>query len=129
VQPLLSQAEVVWVPSHAPAGINAALEAMAVSRPVVASRLPELAEVVSDGETGLLFPSGDKAALARQTRVLLDDPDRRRRMGEAGRERVETFFTMEQLVRCYGAVYSGGREANGVEEADLNLRVPWKPAE
>ncbi|HJT78841.1 MAG TPA: glycosyltransferase, partial [Gemmataceae bacterium] len=74
---LLGRAEVVWVPDRVQSSLNAVLEAMAAGRPVVASRLPETAELVRDGETGLLVPPGDKAALARQTRRLLDDADLR----------------------------------------------------
>jgi len=102
---LLARAEVVWVPSRADAGLNTALEAMAAGRPVVASRLPGLAEVVADGETGMLVAPGDKVALARQTRLLLDDAARRRRLGEAGRQRARSHFAVEALVRRYSDLY------------------------
>ncbi len=69
-------------------GVNAALEAQAAGRPVVAGKTLALSEVVVDGETGALFPPGDKPALARQTRLLLDDPGRAHQMGAAGRQRV-----------------------------------------
>src|SRR5262249_36862376 len=82
VAALLAEADLVWVPSHAEGGVNAALEAMAAGRPVVAAQLPGLAEVVRDGETGLLFPPADRAGLARQTRRLLDDPELRCLLGD-----------------------------------------------
>jgi glycosyltransferase involved in cell wall biosynthesis len=96
--PLLQRAEVVWVPSLTGGGVNAALEAMAAGRPVVASRCPDLAEVVADGESGFLVEPDNKAALARQTRLLLDDPDLRRRFGEAGRRRAAEQFSIARLV-------------------------------
>jgi glycosyltransferase involved in cell wall biosynthesis len=102
---LLAGAEVVWVPSRVNAGLNVALEAMAAGRPVVASRLPGLAEVVADGATGLLVPQGDKVALARQTRLLLDDAARRQALGEAGRQRVRRCFAADDLVRRYADLY------------------------
>ena len=106
VRPILNEAEVVWVPSRAPAGINAALEAMAAGRPVVAACLPELAEIVTDGETGVLFTPGNKAMLARQTRILLDDADQRRQMGEAGRKRAATRFPVSAMVHRHAELYA-----------------------
>ena len=55
--------------SLADRGSIAALEAMAAARPVVASRWPGLAEVIAEGETGVLVPPGDQATLARETRA------------------------------------------------------------
>jgi glycosyltransferase involved in cell wall biosynthesis len=104
---LLCRADMVWVPSSRGGGICAALEAMAAGRPVIASRLPDLAEIVVDGETGFLVEPNDKAALARQTRLLLDDPQRRQRMGEAGRQRVREHFTVNRLVEDYARRYAG----------------------
>ena len=73
--PWLHAAELAWVPSRAGGGVNAALEAMAAGKPVIATRLPALAEIVIDGEVGCLVPPGDKTELARQTRF----PAQRRR--------------------------------------------------
>ncbi len=103
--PLLQRAEVVWVPSLTGGGGGAALEAMAAGRPVVASRCPDLAEVVADGETGFLVAPDDKAALARQTRSLLDDADLRRRCGEAGRQRTAEHFSVARLVESCARRY------------------------
>jgi glycosyltransferase involved in cell wall biosynthesis len=105
--PLLRRSDMVWVPSLHGGGVCAALEAMAAGRPVVASRLPDLAEIVVDGETGFLVEPNDKAALARQTRLLLDDPQRRQRMGESGRQRVREHFTVHRLVEACGRRYVG----------------------
>jgi glycosyltransferase involved in cell wall biosynthesis len=110
VRPLLARAQVVWVPSLALTGVNVALEAMALGRPVVAARLPGLAEVVGDGETGLLAGPRDKVELARQTRRLLEDPALRRRLGEAARRRVERFSVAELAARL-GDVYAGKKKA------------------
>ncbi len=105
VGPWLERAEVVWVPSVRPGGVGAALEAMAAGRPVVASDLPELREVVADGETGLLFKPGDKAALARQTRTLLDDPGLGRRLAAGGREHARKHFPAAGMVRQAARLY------------------------
>jgi glycosyltransferase involved in cell wall biosynthesis len=77
----------------------AALEAMAAARPVVASGVGGLRELVADGETGLLVPAGDAAALARAIARLVSERERARKMGANGRSRVEKYFTMEQMAK------------------------------
>lgn len=90
----LRLADVVWVPSRTPAGINVALEALACGIPIVATRVPGLVEIIRDGENGFLVAAGDKPDMARQTRRLLEDPALRRRMGECGKD---------DAVRCHAA--------------------------
>jgi glycosyltransferase involved in cell wall biosynthesis len=86
--------DVVAVPSHVePFGL-AALEAMAAGRPVVASRVGGLPEIVLDGRTGVLVPPRDAAALARGIAGLLDDPALMAAMGEAGRLRASKVFSL-----------------------------------
>jgi glycosyltransferase involved in cell wall biosynthesis len=101
----LDQAEVVWVPSRAERGVNVALEAMARSRAVVASRLPGLADIIADGETGYLVPPEEKVSLARQTRLLLENANQRQQFGEAGRRRVASRFAVADLVRRHVDLY------------------------
>ena len=96
----LAAADVVAMPSlHEGLGV-AALEAMAAARPVIASRVGGLGEVVVDGETGILVPPSDPPALAAGLTRLARDRDLRARYGAAGRARVL-------------AVYSGARMAEG----------------
>lgn len=102
----LAAADVVAMPSlHEGLGV-AALEAMAAARPVVASRVGGLAEVVVEGETGLLVPPGDAAALAGALRVLAADPALRARLGQGGRARVLARYTAARMAEgtlaCYG---------------------------
>jgi glycosyltransferase involved in cell wall biosynthesis len=100
-----ARADVVWVPSLADRGRGSVLEAMAVGRPVVAARWPRLVEVVAEGATGLLAPPGNKAALARLTRELLEDAGKCRRMGEEARRRAAKAFNPAGLVAACAAVY------------------------
>jgi glycosyltransferase involved in cell wall biosynthesis len=104
--PWLHSAELVWIPSRTSGGECAALEAMAAGRPVIATRLPNLAEIIADGVAGCLVPPGDKTELARQTRFLLNDPDRRRAYGEAGRRRAVEHFSVEALASLVGGSYN-----------------------
>jgi glycosyltransferase involved in cell wall biosynthesis len=74
------------------------LEAMAAGRPIVASRVATIPEVVVDGQTGLLVPAGDPLALAEALAQLADQPALASRLGEAGRERVRRHFSLEKMV-------------------------------
>jgi glycosyltransferase involved in cell wall biosynthesis len=90
--PLYERAAVVAVPSHREGFGVACAEAMAQARPVVASAVGGLLDLVVDGETGLLVPPRDVAALRGALERLLGDAELRRRLGEAGRERVREHF-------------------------------------
>jgi glycosyltransferase involved in cell wall biosynthesis len=74
------------------------LEAMAAGRPIVASRVATIPEVVADGESGLLVPAGDPLALATALAELAEQPALAVRMGEAGRERLRKQFSVEKMV-------------------------------
>jgi glycosyltransferase involved in cell wall biosynthesis len=83
----------------------AALEAMASCRPVVATAVASLPEVVLDGETGLVVPAGDVDALARALGRLSADKDERFRMGAAGHHRAGSTFSLDAMVRRTNEVY------------------------
>jgi glycosyltransferase involved in cell wall biosynthesis len=74
------------------------LEAMAEARPIVASRVATIPEVVVDGENGVLVPPGDPMALAEALASLAADPERAGRLGNAGRVRLERLFSLEKMV-------------------------------
>jgi glycosyltransferase involved in cell wall biosynthesis len=74
------------------------LEAMAAGRPIVASRVATIPEVVVDGETGVLVPPGAPSALAQALGTLARDAARAKRLGEAGRERLRRQFSIEKMV-------------------------------
>jgi glycosyltransferase involved in cell wall biosynthesis len=83
----------------------ACLEAMCFSLPVIATRVGGLPEVVEDGITGILVPPNDPQMLAEATLSLLRDPERRKRMGERGREKVLAEFTAERVADLSEAFY------------------------
>jgi glycosyltransferase involved in cell wall biosynthesis len=102
--PWLARAEVVLVPSLSGEGRSTALLAMSAGKPVVASRVPQLAELITHGQTGLLAAPGDKADLARQVRLLLDDGALAGRLGAAARQHAQAFTPAalaEGLASCY----------------------------
>jgi len=96
----------LYVASSSKEGLPLApLEAMASGRAVVATKVPGHQDVVDDGTTGLLVPPDDPAALARAIESLLNDRERRDRMGQAGRERVRREFTVQSMVAKTAEVY------------------------
>jgi len=99
VPALLDRLDVIALPSWTEGLPLIVLEAMAHARPVVATPVGGTPEVVVDGETGLLVPPRNPAALADAIRRLLDDPDLAKRLGEAGRRRVEKLFSLESMTR------------------------------
>ena len=80
---------------------NAVMEAQLLGLPVVSTLAGGTADVVVDGETGLLAPIGDLEGLYRHCRMLLDSPAKAKAMGAAGRRRVLTQFKKEQLAPRY----------------------------
>lgn len=102
---LLNAADLLVLPSLTEGLGLVLLEAMAASLPVVATRVGGIPEVVVDGETGILVPPRDPAALAQAIEILLANPERARAMGAAGRERVRRFFTVEKMARSVMALY------------------------
>ncbi len=83
----------------------AVLEAMGAGLAVVATDVPGHRDVVKDDETGLLVAPGDERALAAAIGALLDDPERRRRMGRAGRARVGRDFAIRPMVEKTAEIY------------------------
>jgi glycosyltransferase involved in cell wall biosynthesis len=95
-------ADICLVPTIAQDSLSrTSVEAMASGIPVIASRIGGLPYTVTDGVTGLLFEPGDSVDMARKIARLLDDPDLRRRMGLAGRERFEEDFIWEDVIERY----------------------------
>lgn len=105
VLPWFLAADIALMPSLTePFGLVAA-EAMACGRPVIASRVGGLQEVVLDRQTGLLVPPGEVIALAKAIKSLIDDPGRAREMGRRGRLRYEQEFTQEAMTRRWEQNY------------------------
>jgi glycosyltransferase involved in cell wall biosynthesis len=103
---LYARAAVVVCPSRREGFGVACLEAMAHARPVVATRVGGLRDLVVDEETGLVVPPADSAALRAALQRLLDDPALRRRLGDAGRERARSRFSWPAATDATLAAYS-----------------------
>lgn len=114
VPTLLAASHVFALSSRSEALPVSVLEAMAAGLPVVATRTGGVAELVEDGETGLLVPPVDPPALAAALQRLLDDPEFRARLGAAGRARVERHFRIDSFLEAHLDLYRRALAARGL---------------
>ena len=103
---VFASAHLVCLPSYREGLPKALLEAASCARACVTTDVPGCRDAVEDGVTGLVVPVRAVAPLARALRALLEDPERRARMGEAGRRRVEERFSQEYVAAETLALYS-----------------------
>jgi glycosyltransferase involved in cell wall biosynthesis len=108
---LYEGADVVVLPSYTEGLPNVALEASAAGVPVVATAVGGTPEVVADGETGLLVPSGQPGPLAEAIHTILNDSDLAKRLGSQGRLRMEREYTFESQAKRYMALFESLRPA------------------
>ena len=106
VPQILAASDVVVDASYAGAGLTGSIrEALACERPVVATALAGMPELVVDGETGLLVPPRDPGALADALRRLLENPTWAQAMARAGRKRVDAHFSLRAKLDATEALY------------------------
>jgi glycosyltransferase involved in cell wall biosynthesis len=106
VPAILSASDVVVDASYAGLGITGSIrEALACERPVVATAVEGMPELVRDGETGRLVPPRQPAALAAAITATLADPTAAQTMARAGRKRVEAYFSLAAKLDATEALY------------------------
>ena len=108
------RAAVVACPSQREGYGVVAREAMAYGRPVVASAVGGLTDIVEDGVTGLVVPPHDPVALRSAIERLLADPELRRRLGETARERVRERLSWDAAAAAILAAYAVSLEARAI---------------
>lgn len=106
IDEVMRSASLVVLPSYHEGLPKVLLEAAACGRPVVASDIAGCREAVVPGETGLLVPARDAAALAAAISELLQDPQRRAAMGRAARRLAEREFDVRDVVARHHEVYA-----------------------
>jgi glycosyltransferase involved in cell wall biosynthesis len=102
---IMADVDLLAVPSRWEGFGLVTLEAMALAKPVVASHVSALPEIVVPGETGLLVRAGDFGGLADSIDSLLADPQRATVMGRVGRDRARREFTVERMAQRTADVY------------------------
>ncbi|MFO0851520.1 MAG: glycosyltransferase [Gemmataceae bacterium] len=103
----LRSVDVAVLPSHSEGMSNALLEYMAAGRAVVATAVGANPQLVTDGESGLIVPPRDEAALADAIGRLIDDPVSSRRLGAAAGRRVEADYSRNAMRRRFERFYRG----------------------
>lgn len=104
---LLSNSDIFLLPSAWEGVPLTVLEAMAAGKPVIATAVGGVPELVKDGETGILVPPGDPQALVQAILPLVKDPMLRERMGKEGQRRAIERFDITQTAREYEELYIG----------------------
>ena len=101
VPEILNATDIFVMPSHSEGLSNAIMEAMASGCAVVASDVGGNRYLLQNGVSGFLFPAGDREALRAHVARLIDDPAKRRTLGEAARKRIEEHFSWDIVGKQY----------------------------
>jgi len=107
VETIIAASDLLVMPSLREGFGDPIIEAMALCRPVIASRVGGIVEIIHHGETGLLVPPGDPGALALAIINLLRDPQTREHMGLRGRQVALSEFSVERLADSLASLYNG----------------------
>jgi len=112
---ILAAADLFVLPSLSEGFPFVLLEALAMGRPVVASRVNGVPELIEDHKTGLLVPARDPQALAAAIREMLSDPTAASKMGADGRAVVRERFTVDRMVANTTAIFDAAMQDAGVQ--------------
>ncbi|MEP6731456.1 MAG: glycosyltransferase family 4 protein [bacterium] len=112
VEPWITLADVIAMPSRHESLGRVTLEAMRAARPIVASRVGGLTDAVTDGVNGLLVPVEDPQALATALRMVLGDRVFANRLGDAGRTRYQTRYTLEHMAEGWRSAWEHALRAH-----------------
>ena len=84
---------------------NALVEAMAAGKPIIATDIPSVREILDSGKSGIVVPPANSEAIARSLDLLLSDRALAENLGNAARERALSSFTIDSTVRGYSSLY------------------------
>ncbi len=121
--------DVFVMPSFTEGTPNSIIEAMANGKPIIASAVGGIPDMI-DIESGILVPPGDAAALTEAMLLLAQNPERRARMGKAARKRYQQLFSPTAVVPLMLETYSRVVAANGSANGHTNghNNHPWRSA-
>lgn len=102
---LLSAMDIFIFPSLWEGFGNALVEAMAAGKPIIATDIPSVREILDSGKSGIVVPPANSEAIARSLDLLLSDRALAENLGNAARERALSSFTIDSTVRGYSSLY------------------------
>lgn len=102
---IISCLDCFWLASDYEGQSNALMEAMAAGVPSVVSDIPGNRDLVLEGQTGFLIKPGDRAVYAQKTLAILNEPELAERMGKKARQRMESDFTVTQMIDRHAEYY------------------------
>lgn len=109
------------LPTDSDNGNTAILEAMAMGKPVICSRVEGQIDVIEEGKTGIFVPQGDPAAMRKAIKELWDNPQKAEEMGRAARNHVEKHHNIEDFTaKIQEVVYNAANDSTDVKELALN---------
>ena len=108
---VLSETDIFVLPSYSEGLSNALMEAMASGCACIASDVGGNRFLIQNGVSGLLFPAGDREALAAHIRRLLEDPSKRESLGKAARKRIDEEFSWNVVSRQYQSLFKEQQSA------------------
>lgn len=117
----LTSADILVLPSFAEGLPVVLMEALASARPVIATQVAGVSELVEDEVNGFVVPPGDASTLAERIKQMADDPELRKRMGEAGRAKVRSDFDVQVEAARIGALFVG-QGGSGPRPAPLETK-------
>jgi glycosyltransferase involved in cell wall biosynthesis len=121
---LLSRAQIFVLSTHYEGLPISILEAMRAGLPVIATSVSGIPEVVEDGQTGLLVPHNNSQALAQALRTLIESPQLRQRLGDAGRRRFLQEFSVERMITATRTVYDKTRKRTLARDSYQHNQYP-----
>ena len=123
VMEFYTAADVVVLPSHSEGFPFVILEALAMGKPVIATRVNGVPEVIDHMKTGLLVNARDVGGLAHAIESLLEHPERAMHLGVAGRAVVQARFTVDRMVEKTVAVFDEALRAEGIDAPSWSRKV------
>jgi len=120
IQNVLATMDIIAVPSVLEGFPMVTLEAMAMAKPIIASKIQGISEQIVDGEEGILIPPKSPEAIAAEVSRLIDDRELSLKLAAAARRKVESHFSIEKMVRETEEVYLSLVRAKGCKQSDCH---------
>lgn len=102
---ILANSDIIVFPTKNEAFPIVNLEAMQFAKPIISTRIAAIPEIIDDGITGFVVDINSPKQIAEKIEILINDPDRRRRMGESGRKKYEERYTIKKFEESMKEVF------------------------